>query len=271
MKKAHTAILLISVLLLFCSCGAGEQEALAPKSPKADERDVLILRYEALTSDEESNDPSACTFDELEEDIELLQSLGYESVTVNVLIRYVKYDGELPVKPVVITVDDSKLYCMSKLLPMAERYGVKFSCALVGESTEAASEDADPSPERSYLDWQSVTALRQSGFFEFTNSTYALALDDRRSGCIKRDTEEDREYRLLFYNDIFALQNRCSEAAAFKPNAFTYPGGITDEQSELLVSECGFDATLTCEEGRNKLKKGDDSCLIGLCRRTIWH
>ena len=256
--------ILISALLL-CSCAKTSAEKTEAKPSDPNRREVTILAYPSLS---DGTDKNAVSFTQLEDDIKMLKASGNETVLVNDLIRFVNYDGELPEKPVVITVDDAKLNCLTKLLPLAEKYDVCFSVSLRGDKTEHASDDADPEPEHSYLDWKDIYALRESGRFEFTNGTYSLYTDTGRHGCTKLRTEDEHEYRRLLYGDVFRLQRLCDECCQFKPNVFVYPLGYTDETSAAVISECGFEATMTVGKGTNIIKKNSPECLIGLKRQN---
>ncbi len=256
--------ILISALLL-CSCAKTSAERTEAKPSDPNRREVTILAYPSLS---DGTDKNAVSFTQLEDDIKMLKASGNETVLVNDLIRFVNYDGELPEKPVVITVDDAKLNCLTKLLPLAEKYDVCFSVSLRGDKTEHASDDADPEPEHSYLDWKDIYALRESGRFEFTNGTYSLYTDTGRHGCTKLRTEDEHEYRRLLYGDVFRLQRLCDECCQFKPNVFVYPLGYTDETSAAVISECGFEATMTVGKGTNIIKKNSPECLIGLKRQN---
>ena len=263
MKYLKTAALfLVSVLL--CSCGEPPSESTETIPSDPDRREVTILAYSSLS---DGSDKNAVSFTQLEDDLRMLRFSGHETVLMNDLIRFVNYDGELPEKPVVLTVDDAKLSCLTKLLPLAEKYDVCFSISLKGDRADHAADDADPDPERSYLDWRSIYSLRESGRFEFTNGTYSLYTDTGRHGCTKLRSEDEREYRRLLYGDVFRLQRLCDENCFFKPNVFTYPLGYIDDASQEVISECGFEATLTLDEGSSTIKKGAPDCLYGLKRQ----
>lgn len=264
MKKYKLSVLFTAAVLL-CSCGEASSETAEAKPYDPNRREVTILAYPSLS---DGTDKNAVSFTRLEDDLKTLKASGSEAVLVNDLIRFVNYDGELPEKPVVLTVDDAKLNCLTKLLPLAEKYDVCFSIALKGDKAEHASDDAEPDSERSYLDWKSIYALRESGRFEFTNSTCSLYTDTGRHGCTRLRSEDEREYRRLLYGDVFRLQRLCDECCQFKPNAFVYPLGYTDKAAEEVISECGFEATMTIGKGTNIIKKNKPETLIDLKRQN---
>ena len=78
-----------------------------------------------------------------------------------------KRGGELPEKPIILSFDDGTYNYREYLLPLLEKYDMKATVSIVGAYTDAACEEAEPDPAYSYLDWQDVSVLRDSGQWRY--------------------------------------------------------------------------------------------------------
>lgn len=268
MKKAIIIILAAVISVLFVSCAEPSEKSGSslPARSQADTFRVPIIRYGSVTADDSLIGENTCTLTQLESDIISLSESGYSPVFVNDLIRYVKYDGTLPDRPVIMLIGETKLYCLSALLPLAQRYGWCFTAAISGSKTDSAPEDAAPEPDRSYLGWEDITALRNSGLFEFSATAHDLLCDPERINGGRRQSEDMRSYRRAFFADVLSLRERCYDNCLFKPNSFTFPAGTVSDDFLTLANECAFEACITDDSGVSAIKKGDSSCLLTLKR-----
>lgn len=227
---------------------------------------VPIIMYHSILKDEARTGEYVITPIELEKDMLWLKNNGYTPVFVNDLIRYVKYDGELPEKPVVLTFDDGTYNYKEYRLPLLKKYDFKATVSIVGSYTDIACEEAQPNPAYSYLDWQDVTELRNSGLVEICNHSYDMHNLGERRGVMQLENETYEKYRKVFLRDTTKLQDLCDEHCGFQPNVYTYPFGINCESSRRLVKNMGFEASLGVEGKMNYIVKGDESCLFDLNR-----
>lgn len=166
-----------------------------------------------------------------------------------------KRGGELPEKPIILSFDDGTYNYREYLLPLLEKYDMKATVSIVGAYTDAACEEAEPDPAYSYLDWQDVSVLRDSGHVEICNHSYDMHNLEGRRGVGQLEGESYEDYRKVFLNDTTKLQTLCDEHCGFQPNVYTYPFGITCESASRLVKNMGFEASLGVEEKINIIKK----------------
>lgn len=227
---------------------------------------VPIIMYHSILKDESAWGDYVLSPVELEKDIVYLKNAGYEAVFVSELIDYVENGGELPEKPVVLTFDDGNYNNLTYLPTLLEKYDFKATVSVVGKYSEIACEDAEPSPNYSYLDWQDISKLSDSGRVEIANHSYDMhSLEQRRGVCIM-EGESYEQYRQAFYNDVFRTQRLLKENCRITPDVFTYPYGITCTEAKHLVITCGFNATLGVEEKMNYIRAGEPECLYDLHR-----
>lgn len=264
--RLRKSVMIVLALVIAAAAAFGFSAQAQENGEKKEGVAVPIIMYHSIIKDETRAGEYVITPIELEKDMLWLKNNGYTPVFVNDLIRYVKYDGELPEKPVVLTFDDGTYNYKEYLLPLLKKYDFKATVSIVGSYTDIACEEAQPSPAYSYLDWQDVTELRDSGLVEICNHSYDMHNLGERRGVMQLENETYEEYRKIFLRDTTKLQDLCDEHCDFQPNVYTYPFGINCESSRRLVKNMGFEASLGVEGKMNYVVKGDESCLFNLNR-----
>ena len=63
-------------------------------------------------------------------------------------------------------------------------------------------------------------------------------------------------------DDILKLQQEFEENTNYTPKCFTYPFGGISNASLDIIKELGFKASLSCEQGINKLTKNPNSLYL---------
>ena len=79
----------------------------------------------------------------LEGDFQYLTAQGYTAVTVADLTAYTLIGTPLPVKPILIIIDDGQLSVLEYALPLMERYDLKAVVAVIGNFAEAYPQSVD--------------------------------------------------------------------------------------------------------------------------------
>ncbi len=226
-----------------------------------------ILMYHGVTEDPNRVGTFVISAKMLENDLRFLQKQGYESVTVDEVIRYVK-DGEpLPPKPIVLTFDDGYYnnYCYA--FPLLQKYNMKAVISPIGKYTDLYSENEDRNPAYAHITWENIREMMASGLVEFQNHSYDLHHQEGgRTGAKKKKNESLATYGKVLQQDLMIWQEKMQENTGYMPTTFAYPfGGISDASYEIL-DQLGFQATLSCEEKVNVITPGDDECLKKLNR-----
>ena len=93
-------------------------------------------------------------------------------------------------------------------------------------------------------------------------------MNNGRNGCKKTSSESSEHYYNFLSNDLNKLQeefkNNCN---GYQPNTFTYPFGAVSKESNSIVKDLGFKASLSCTSGINIITK-DPNCLYLLKRNN---
>lgn len=232
---------------------------------KADEPVRLpVIMYHSIYT----NSPSeyAVAPEQVESDLQWLSVNGYKTVTAQQVIDYTRNKGELPEKAVMITLDDGFYNNLSVLVPLLEKYDMTALISVVGSYTENNAVKDPHESKYSYLTWEDIRELYDSGRIEFGNHTYDMhALHGERSGCAKNEGESEEVYRSALSADLLQLQSGFRENIGTEPVVFAYPFGKVSRESLPVIRDCGFLMTLTCREQPNYITREPD-CLYGISR-----
>ncbi|MBO4876948.1 MAG: polysaccharide deacetylase family protein [Ruminococcus sp.] len=202
---------------------------------------------------------------QLEDDLRWLKDHGYTSVTARQICSYAGGHGSLPDKPVLITLDDGFYSSLSVLLPLLEKYDMYAVVSVVGKYTEVNAA-ADPhNTLYSYLTWEDILELAESGRVEIGNHTYDMHSLSPRRGCSQTAGESDEDYTASFREDTAAMQYALHEHTGMMPFVFAYPFGSVSPAGLPVLREEGILMTLTCREQVNTLTR-DPGCLYGIGR-----
>ena len=224
---------------------------------------VPIIMYHSILKDPARSNKYTITPAVLEEDLKYIKANGYETITISDLISYVYADKPLPPKPIILTFDDGHYNNYGYLYPLLEKYDMKAVISIVGSYTDKFSETDEANLNYSYLRWKDINELISSGRLEFQNHTYNLHDNTHgRIGAKKKKGESDDEYKKILEEDINKLQNEFKENTGYVPTCFTYPFGGISNSSLDIIKELGFKASLSCEEGINKITKNPNSLYL---------
>lgn len=232
---------------------------------KADEPVRLpVIMYHSIYTDTPSE--YAVTAEQIESDLRWLSENGYTSVTAEQVIDYTRNIGNLPEKSVMITLDDGFYNNMSVLLPLLEKYDMTALVSIVGSYTDNNAVKDPHEPRYSYLTWEDICILSDSGRMEFGNHTYNMhSLYGDRFGCARSEGETEEMYHNTLSNDIQQLQSEFLENIGYVPIVFAYPFGKFSRESLPVIRDSGFLMTLTCREQPNYITR-DPECLYGIGR-----
>lgn len=266
-KKICRLMILITSVLVICGLITLIVRDLLSSSAAENDEDPVplpVVMYHSVYG----NQPSEyiVTPSQLENDLVWLKENGYTSVTAADLINYTRRLGDLPEKPVLITLDDGFYNNLSELLPLLEKYDMHAVVSVVGRYTEAIAPKDPHSPAYSYMTWEDIEQLAESGRVEIGNHTYDMHCGNGiRRGCSIASGETEEEYHEILFDDLSLLQQELCRCTGITPVVFAYPFGYISRESLPVIRECGFLVTLTCYERMNYITRSPDS-LLGLSR-----
>lgn len=204
---------------------------------------------------------------QFENDLVALQKDGYTTVTCQQLVDFVYGDGELPQKPVLITLDDGHYNNAYYAVPILQKYNAHAIINIVGQFSQHSTQSGDAhNPNYSHLTWDDIAELVRSGNVEIGNHTYAMHTFTPRYGVGRLNNESDTQYEQALTADVSKLQRILLERSGVNSIAFAYPFGKYSALSEKIILKMGFKLTFTCNEGVNVIVHGKPQSLTLLKR-----
>ena len=210
---------------------------------------VPIFMYHEFVTNEDLQsgvafDEYAIYKNEFESDLLWLQSNGYTTITTKMLTDYLEGSGELPAKPVIITIDDGKLGVYKNAYPLLQKYGMKASLALIGERIDEASKypdqrATDPAP---YCTWDEIGKMAHSGCVEMISHTYNLHIynHDNRHGADCAEGEAIDDFVLSAKKDYTTMQKQLQKITGSQTVTLSYPYSKRSTTADKAWLMCGY-------------------------------
>ncbi len=246
-------LLTMTALALLFSPGAREEAVILP-----------ILMYHDVGDAAPGKD--RVTPEELRSDLLWLREAGYDPVTMGQVIAFVDEGAPLPDRPVVLSFDDGYYSAFDRVLPLLREAGAPMVLSVIAGSADEFSAYGPGNARFAHLAWPQLRELAGSGLAELQNHSYDLHRPRGGGwGCDRLPGESRGAYARRLASDVLRAQERIWTETGRQCAVFTYPYGRYSEESEEILQELGFRATLTCDFGVNLLT-GDPDCLFGLKR-----
>lgn len=255
------AIFLIG-MILFAMAGVHIERRLAQPVSAQDTAVMLpVAMYHSVTDEGESPGEYVISPSMLEQDLQYLSQQGYETVIIRDLIRHIEQGTPLPEKPVMLTFDDGYYNNYCNAYPLLKQYGMQAVVSPVGTLVEqfTRSDDAEKHEAWSYCTRGELKEMADSGVIEIQNHSYDFHQLTPRKGCLRKSGEDETAYRTIFMEDTERAQQLFRTIGISKPLCYTYPYGARNEETDALVHECGFVASLSCEEGISCITRDAES------------
>ena len=245
--------LLLSAFSLFFSSGAPEDGVTLP-----------ILMYHDVSDVHPGKD--VVTPAELRSDLIWLKEEGYHPVTMARVIAYADGGATLPEKPIVLSFDDGLTSACDRVLPLLRELDMPIVLSVIAGSADEFTAYRQGKVRLAHAAWPQLRELAESGLVELQNHSYGLhRAAGGIFGCDRMAAESRGAYGQRLAADALLAQERIWTETGQLPAVFTYPYGRYSAESEDILEELGFRATLTCDFGVNRIEPGQD-CLFGLKR-----
>lgn len=251
-------LILPASLMLYCNASTEKEDGIR----------LPIIMYHSLLKEEARSGKYTITPNILRQDLEYIKNKGYTTITMTDLINYVYNEQPLPEKPIMITFDDGYYNNFGYAIPNLKEYNMKAVISIVGEYTDRYSKSGEANLNYGYMRWEDIIVAMDEGTIEFQNHTYALHSNTKgRNGAAKKKGETLEEYKKVLEEDLMKLQDEFKENTNYVPNTFTYPFGSVSKESEDIIKNLGFKASLSCTSGVNFITK-NENCLYLLKRNN---
>jgi peptidoglycan/xylan/chitin deacetylase (PgdA/CDA1 family) len=206
---------------------------------------------------------------EFESDLKYLRRNDYTTVTMNDLLLWFYCGATLPPNPIMLTFDDGYLSTYKYVLPLLKEYDMKIVLSLIVRDTDNFTRSPDGSIDYSHVTWPQLNEMLDTGLVEVQNHSYDLhGFSNGRYGCIRKNGEPQDNFASVLKNDLTRAQSEIFRMTDRIPTTFTYPYGRYSAETDDILKELGFQATLSCRYGLNVLtrQRPDLYRLRRLCR-----
>lgn len=236
------------------------------KTTDAQQVELPIVMYHSLLKDPEKQGKYVISPKLFERDLKYIKQKGYTPVFMKDVIAYVEDGDDLPEKPIVLSFDDGYFNNYYYAHPLLEKYNAKAVISIVGKMSDEFSSHHDENPSYAHVTWDHILDMHLSGYWEIQNHSYNCHTYEKRNGVSQVSTETYKDYAQFLMSDLGYLQDKIAYVTGVAPNTFTYPFGAFSDNTDEIIRQMGFKATLSCTEGVSTIKKGDPDCLFKLKR-----
>lgn len=230
---------------------------------------VPIIMYHQVKNTQLGKD--VISLYEFESDLKYLAENKYNTITMSDLIDYVYHDEPLPDNPIILSFDDGYLTTYKYVYPLLQKYNMKIVLSIVGKSVDDFTKVHDENIGYAHITWEQVKEMQNSGLVEIQNHTYNMhKVSCGRYGCGQKYNESLGNYKKSITEDIRLFQSHMEAMTNTLPTTFTYPYGKYNDNTEAIVRDLGYKATLSCQFGVNLINRDPDR-LFGLKRMCRSH
>lgn len=220
-----------------------------------------VAMYHHILPQEERQGDYVISPAQFEDDLRYILECGYTPVSARELLSYYSTGAPLPAKPMMITFDDGNESFYEYVYPLLQQYAVPAIVSIIGNQTELYSAGEPTNVLYSYLTWEMLREMQDSGLVEVGNHTYDMHSNTpgKRYGIRILEGETQEQYQSALWGDIGRLSQRMTEELGEAPTIFAYPFGALCRESRPILQDMGFRIILTCAEQVNQLPLSNGS------------
>ena len=262
--------LLLGIVLLILGAAIAGYFLLPPPEPA--EQELPILMYHHF--DQQSTAYTVVSEKSFRQQIETLKNAGYETVNLQQIKRFVCGRGQLPEKPILITMDDGYSSNLEIAAPILEEYGMSATVFVIGISEGETKNVHTGEPlGLKYFSYEEALPWIEKGIIDVQYHTFDMhQLESHnisgRDGMLQKKQESDADYLQALKKDLDQFRKRRSSIKKSKLLGLAYPYGYYTEELDALL-EKKMDITLTVNEHINLLKRRDRQSMRMLGRWNV--
>lgn len=223
---------------------------------------VPVLMYHHFIEAETVQADTVVTARRFDEQMKALKDAGYTAITPEELIAYVDGEGEMPEKPVLITMDDGYTSNLTIAAPILEQYGMKATVFAVGINVGQVNYVHSGQPlDPPRFGWEEARPWWEKGVIQVQSHTYDLHQRadygfSGRDGVLPLEGEREEDYRTVLEEDIKKAKKGLSQGLGAEMNALAFPFGLYTDVAVDELEKAGVRLTLTTEYGCSRAEVG---------------
>lgn len=197
---------------------------------------VPVLCYHQFTEDSESNNKMVVTGTEFELQMEYLASNGYQVLALSELGSFLSGKKELPIKTVVITIDDGYQSYLEVAYPILKKYNFPSTMFVYPDFIGAGPA----------LKWKDVKYLSEAPLVDIQSHSKT---HDSLSALPRGESDTDYLSRLKL--EVEGAEKILSKRTGQKINHFAYPYGNSSLKVVELLKQNDYELAVTVQKGSN--------------------
>lgn len=210
---------------------------------------VPVLMYHEFVTQEDLDsgiafDEYAVYADEFETDLKWILENGYTTITTAELIDYLSGKGQMPEKPIIITIDDGKYGVYKRAWPLLREYRMKASLSIIGYEIDNATvaPDARSKSEAPYCTWQELAEMSGSGVIEIISHTdkQHYFMHDGRCGACTKEGDTLESFLPIAQKDYADTARGFKKYLNTVPTSMAYPYSRRTALSDEAWLKTGF-------------------------------
>lgn len=236
---------------------------------------VPILMYHSFTEDPGEAGSMTVLAEDFRAQLAALKAEGYQTVSYQDLIDYVRFGTDLPEKPILISIDDGYENNIELAAPALEAEGYSATIAVIGCSVGKTTYKDTGTPIIPHFALESAAPYVEKKVLDIQTHSYDMhqveALDGAgcRQGVLRKSGEREEDYISALMSDASRSMEQITSALGVPVQVYTYPYGRNETLSEIVLHSMGFQVTVTTDYGINVIIKGIPQSLYLLKRITV--
>jgi putative cell wall-binding protein/peptidoglycan/xylan/chitin deacetylase (PgdA/CDA1 family) len=225
---------------------AGKVGAISKNDAVLD-KGIPVLMYHHILRNEENNrfrnTSTTITDKEFYDQMKLLKSDKFSTITINDLELFLTKKRNLPSKAIILTFDDGLKSVYKYAYPILKEYQFQASEFIITERIPSSPVPFNPD-DLQFLSWQEMNAM--SDVFEFHSHTHAM----------HHLSKDNKGYLLVKNRDEVKSDILMSKTIMNNTPYFVYPFGHYNQSTIQILKELDFRISFTTQYG--KVTLGDD-------------
>ncbi len=235
---------------------------------------LTVIGYHEITNKQNALIPEyAVSSAQFEKHIEWLKKNGYHFISVDQLLQAHAGKARLPVKPVLLTVDDGYESFYQNAYPIIKANKIPAVLAVVGSWLEPAENQKinfsdEIIPRNAMLSWEQLKEMQNSGLVEIASHSYNLhrgilgnPQGNSEPAAVTRlydpktaSYEDDLHYQQRITEDLRHNNQLLKAHGIQSPRVMVWPYGRYNLQTVSIAKHLGMPIAISLDDGADSAK-----------------
>ena len=235
--------------------------------------EIPILLYHDISETGEGS--SSIKRELFAQHIQAINQAGYNTISLDELLAYVRNEEALPEKPILITFDDGYISNYSVAFPILRELDMKATIFVIGSSVGRNTYKETGIPIIPHFSYEQAQEMIDSGLISIQSHTYDMhqwppyESGFARDSAMKMDWESESVFITTFRNDLTRSISELEEKTTETSRALAFPKGDFTSLTLWLARDMGMEISMSTNAGNNIVIKGLPESLSAMNRYSI--